>query len=129
MKGYFLGALLIWFASVSFAQTAPPQGSTVTVKKVVKVGVKWYVETNTTTKSFSEITTQMLLGVENDTEEAARDSAEVARAEVLKKEKHAERVERNRLLKDALKKGYVPEIRTLEEKNKVDALKSRVLKP
>ena len=129
MRSFFLlmAVLFVLTKTVAKAQTnVVPQSSSVTVKKVVKVGDKWYVETNTTTKAYAEVNTQMLLAVNEHDREAAQDSAELARAEALKKEKQTDRAERNKLLKDALKKGYVPEVNTIEDAKRLEAVKKKL---
>lgn len=128
MRGFFLLTIMLFgLTNRVTAQTANvPQPSSVTVKKILKVGGKWYVETNTTTKAYAEVNTQMLLAVNEHEREAAQDSTELARAEALKKEKQADRIERNKLLKDALKKGYVPQVNTIEDVKRVDAVKKKL---
>lgn len=122
-------ALLIIFSAISlisFAQIKEPENKNITVKKVVKVGEKFYIETSQTTTTYQELKTELILGVENDKNEELRDEEEKNRVLNLVKEKKAERLEKNKLLKDALKKGYEPEIRTLEEKEMVDKIKAKI---
>ncbi|MBK9936673.1 MAG: hypothetical protein IPP61_00420 [Cytophagaceae bacterium] len=96
------------------------------MKKVVKVGAKFYIEESTTTTNYKELTSDLLLETERDSQDELNDKAEELRAIELSKQKKAERSERNKLLKDALKKGYGPEIRTLEEKERIDKIKSKI---
>lgn len=110
----------------AMAQTTVPAESDVTVKRVVKVGDKWYVETNRTTKTYQELTPDMLLEVQKEDQELAADDAEKKRVADEAAKKKLERAERNKLLKDALKKGYVPEVRTLEEQEKIDKIKKKL---
>jgi hypothetical protein len=123
-----LGVLMFFLAIVTgvYCQTVVPESKVLSVRKVVKVGVKFYVETTSTTTTYSELTTEQLLGVERDTEDVKRDEEEVDRVEKLKKERQAERVERNRLLREAIRRGYVPEVRTLEEAKKVEDIRKRL---
>jgi len=126
MKKIFLLLILSVFSLSLKAQILEPQSKVLTVKKVVKVGAKFYIEESTTTTNYKELTTDVLFEAERDTQDELNDKAEELRAIELSKQKKAERSERNKLLKDALKKGYGPEIRTLEEKERIDKIKSKI---
>lgn len=126
MKKLALLLILSLVSLASFCQIKEPENKTLTVKKVVKVGDKFYIETSQTTTNYQELKTELLLGVENDENEELRDEEEKNRALDLAKQKKSERLEKNKLLKDALKKGYNPEIRTLEEKEKIDKIKAKI---
>lgn len=126
MKKLALLLILSLVSLASFCQIKEPENKTLTVKKVVKVGDKFYIETSQTTTNYQELKTELLLGVENDENEELRDEEEKNRALDLAKQKKTERLEKNKLLKDALKKGYNPEIRTLEEKEKIDKIKAKI---
>lgn len=123
-----LGVLLFFlaFGTSVFCQTGVPESKVLSVKKVVKVGTRFFIETTSTTTSYVELTTEQLLGVEMDDEEVKRDEEEVDRVEKLKKERQAERIERNRLLRDALRRGYEPEVRTLEDVKRINDLKRKL---
>ncbi|MBK9511246.1 MAG: hypothetical protein IPO04_18235 [Cytophagaceae bacterium] len=124
MKKIFL---LLILSSISLkAQILEPQSKVLIVKKVVKVGAKFYIEESTTTTNYKELTTDVLFEAERYTQDELTDKAEELRAIELSKQKKSERSERNKLLKDALKKGYGPEIRTLEEKERIDKIKSKI---
>ena len=97
-----------------------------TVKKVVKVGAKFYIEESITTTNYKELTTDVLFEAEKDTKDELTDKAEELRAIELSKQKKTERQERNKLLKDAISKGFEPEIKTLEEKERVEKIKSKL---
>ena len=120
--------LFIFFriSIISFSQIKEPENKVLTVKKVVKFGPKFYIETSQTTTNYQELKTELLLAVKDDENEELRDEEEKNRALNLAKEKKAERLEKNKLLKDALKKGYEPEIRTIEEKEKIDKIKEKI---
>ena len=119
--------LILSVFSISLkAQILEPQSKVLTVKKVVKVGAKFYIEESTTTTNYKELKTDVLFEAEKDTQDELTDKAEELRAIELSKQKKAERQERNKLLKDALKKGYEPDIRTLEEKERIDKIKSKI---
>lgn len=126
MKKIFLLLILSVFSLSLKAQILEPQSKVLTVKKVVKVGAKFYIEESTTTTNYKELTSDLLLETERDSQDELNDKAEELRAIELSKQKKAERSERNKLLKDALKKGYGPEIRTLEEKERIDKIKSKI---
>lgn len=126
MKKIFLLLILSVFSLSLKAQILEPQSKVLIVKKVVKVGAKFYIEESTTTTNYKELTTDVLFEAEKDTQDELTDKAEELRAIELSKQKKAERQERNKLLKDALKKGYEPDIRTLEEKERIDKIKSKI---
>lgn len=126
MKKIFLLLILSVFSLSLKAQILEPQSKVLIVKKVVKVGAKFYIEESTTTTNYIELTSDLLLETERDSQYELNDKAEELRAIELSKQKKAERSERNKLLKDALKKGYEPEIRTLEEKERIDKIKSKI---
>lgn len=126
MKKIFLLLILSVFSVSLKAQILEPQSKVLIVKKVVKVGAKFYIEESTTTTNYKELTSDLLLETERDSQDELNDKAEELRAIELSKQKKAERSERNKLLKDALKKGYGPEIRTLEEKERIDKIKSKI---
>jgi hypothetical protein len=126
MKKIFLLLILSVFSLSLKAQILEPQSKVLIVKKVVKVGAKFYIEESTTTTNYKELTSDLLLETERDSQDELNDKAEELRAIELSKQKKAERSERNKLLKDALKKGYGPEIRTLEEKERIDKIKSKI---
>ena len=119
--------LILSVFSISLkAQTNEPQSKVLTVKKVVKVGTKFYIEESTTTTNYKELTADLLFETERDSQDELNDKAEELKVAELSKQKKAERLERNKLLKDALKKGYEPEIKTLEEKQRVDKIKAKI---
>lgn len=119
--------LILSAFSVSLkAQTDEPQSKVLTVKKVVKVGTKFYIEESTTTTYYKELTADLLFETEKYSQDELNDKAEELKAAELSKQKKAERLERNKLLKDALKKGYEPDVRTLEEKQRVDKIKAKI---
>ena len=120
--------MLIAVARFVNAQTsaAPPQNSVVEVKRVVQVNGKWYVETITTTRVFEPLTTEMLMKVDKDSSEDAELDNQIKAADDAKKQKKAEQAERNRLLRQALRNGYVPEVNTLEDQKRIDAIKKRL---
>jgi len=120
--------VLIAVARFVNAQTsaAPPQNSVVEVKRVVQVNGKWYVETITTTRVFEPLTTEMLMKVDKDSSEDAELDNQIKAADDAKKQKKAEQAERNRLLRQALRNGYVPEVNTLEDQKRIDAIKKRL---
>lgn len=126
MKKIFLLLILSVFSLSLKAQILEPQSKVLIVKKVVKVGAKFYIEESTTTTNYKELTSDVLFEAEKDTQDELTDKAEELRAIELSKQKKAERQERNKLLKDALKKGYEPDIRTLEEKERIDKIKSKI---
>ena len=126
MKKIFLLLILSVFSLSLKAQILEPQSKVLIVKKVVKVGAKFYIEESTTTTNYKELTSDLLLETERDSQDELNDKAEELRAIELSKQKKAERQERNKLLKDALKKGYEPDIRTLEEKERIDKIKSKI---
>ena len=122
-------ALLFIFSTISlisFSQIKEPENKVLTVKKVVKVGAKFYIEESTTTTNYKELKTDVLFEAEKDTQDELTDKAEELRAIELSKQKKAERQERNKLLKDAISKGFEPEIKTLEEKERVEKIKSKL---
>ena len=108
------------------AQTNEPQSKILTVKKVVKIGTKFYIEESTTITNYKELTADLLFETERDTQDELNDKAEELKAAELSKQKKAERIERNKLLKDALKKGYEPDVKTFEEKQRVDKIKTKI---
>lgn len=123
-----IGVLMFFLAIVTsaYCQTGEPESKVLTVKKVVKLGEKFYIETTSTTKTYVEMTTEQVLGVDRDTEDDKIDQAEIDRAERLKKERQAERLERNRFLREAMRQGYVPQARTVEEAKKIEAIRKRL---
>jgi hypothetical protein len=126
MKNIFLLLILSVFSISLKAQILEPQSKVLTVKKVVKVGTKFYIEESTTTTSYKELTTDVLFEAEKDTQDELTDKAEELRAIELSKQKKTERQERNKLLKDAISKGFEPEIKTLGEKERVEKIKSKL---
>jgi len=126
MKKIFLLLILSVFSISLKAQILEPQSKVLTVKKVVKVGAKFYIEESTTTTNYKELKTDVLFEAEKDTQDELTDKAEELRAIELSKQKKAERQERNKLLKDAISKGFEPEIKTLEEKERVEKIKSKL---
>lgn len=122
-------ALLFIFSTISlisFSQIKEPENKVLTVKKVVKVGAKFYIEESTTTTNYKELTSDLLLETERDSQDELNDKAEELRAIELSKQKKSERQERNKLLKDAISKGFELEIKTLEEKERVEKIKSKL---
>lgn len=119
--------LLTTFVIVN-AQTVQldPQPQTVTVKKIVKIGEKFYIETSQTTKNYQTLTKELLFDVENDEINLIREDEEKQRIIELNIQKKEDRIERNRLLKDAIKKGYIPEAATLEEIEKIEKIKTKI---
>lgn len=126
MKNLFLLLILSVFSISLKAQILEPQSKVLTVKKVVKVGTKFYIEESTTTTIYKELTSDVLFEAEKDTQYELTDKAEELRAIELSKQKKTERQERNKLLKDAISKGFEPEIKTLEEKERVEKIKSKL---
>lgn len=126
MKNLFLLLILSVFSISLKAQILEPQSKVLTVKKVVKVGTKFYIEESTTTTIYKELTSGILFESERDTQDELNDKAEEQKAIELSKQKKAERQERNKLLKDAISKGFEPEIKTLEEKERVEKIKSKL---
>lgn len=126
MKNLFLLLILSVFSISLKAQILEPQSKVLTVKKVVKVGTKFYIEESTTTTIYKELTSDILFESERDTQDELNDKAEEQKAIELSKQKKAERQERNKLLKDAISKGFEPEIKTLEEKERVEKIKSKL---
>lgn len=126
MKKIFLLLILSVFSISLKAQILEPQSKVLTVKKVVKVGTKFYIEESTTTTIYKELTSDILFESERDTQDELNDKAEEQKAIELSKQKKAERQERNKLLKDAISKGFEPEIKTLEEKERVEKIKSKL---
>lgn len=126
MKNLFLLLILSVFSISLKAQILEPQSKVLTVKKVVKVGTKFYIEESTTTTIYKELTSDILFESERDTQNELNDKAEEQKAIELSKQKKAERQERNKLLKDAISKGFEPEIKTLEEKERVEKIKSKL---
>lgn len=124
---FWIGAILSLLSRAdAIAQVSIPENKVLSVKKVVKVGGRFYVEESTTTINYTELTTEMLLEVEKEPSDDANDEAEKKRAEDEAKNRKAERQERNKLLKDALKRGYEPEVKTLEEKERVNKIKEKL---
>ena len=126
MKKIFLLLILSVFSLSLKAQILEPQSKVLIVKKVVKVGAKFYIEESTTTTNYKELTSDLLLETERDSQDELNDKAEELRAIELSKQKKAERQERNKLLKDAISKGFELEIKTLEEKERVEKIKSKL---
>lgn len=117
--------ILATITVASFAQVAPAPTST-SAKKAVKISDKWYIETTTTSKAYTELNTQLLLQIENDAEDAKRDDHEVERVQDDRLLRKTERIERNQLLKEAITKGFVPQATTLEEQAKIKAAKTKL---
>lgn len=129
MKALILILTLIFSYSVSFCQTTKePESKTITVKKVVKIGTKFYIEESQTTTNYVELTTEKLLAVENDDKELESDEQEKKRISDETLRRKNERIERNKLLKDAIKKGFEPEVKTIEEKKHVEKIKAKIEK-
>lgn len=129
MKALILILTLIFSYSVSFCQTIKePESKTITVKKVVKIGTKFYIEESQTTTNYVELTTEKLLVVENDDKELESDEQEKKRISDENLRRKNERIERNKLLKDAIKKGFEPEVKTIEEKERVEKIKAKIEK-
>lgn len=124
-KGFLLLILMLNLAVQAFSQVTPAPTSSST-KKTVQIAGKWYIETTTTTKVYTELTTQLLLQVEEDAQEAKRDDEEVERKQEERLKRKTERIERNQLLKDAISKGYKPEPQTLEEQEKIRKARAKL---
>jgi hypothetical protein len=117
----FLFSVIGFFAN---AQTAAP-GEVIT-KKVVKTGTKFFIETKTVKTELLAIDFDVIFLVENDSLNDAQDLVYIDQVKKERDKLKAERQERNKLLKDALKAGYEPDIKTPEQKKRVDAIKSRL---
>lgn len=87
MKKIFLLLILSVFSISLKAQILEPQSKVLTVKKVVKVGAKFYIEESTTTTNYKELTTDVLFEAEKDTQDELTDKAEELRAIELSKQK------------------------------------------
>jgi hypothetical protein len=125
MKNSILLPFFLIISIFAFSQTTP-EPTTTTAKKTVQIAGKWYIETTTTTKTYIELTTDILLSIDNDTDEEKQDDAEIAQKQAEKLKRKAERQERNMLLKDALQKGYKPNPQTLEDQEKVKKAKAKL---
>lgn len=118
---FILGLILLSFLS-SVAQT----NTSVEAKKVVKIGNKFFIESTVTTKTYTELTTDIILDVDRDEATDASDAQEIALKQAERDKKKSERQERNKLLKEAMQKGYKPEVSTLEEQEKVNKIKTKI---
>lgn len=120
-----LTILLIIFSFCANAQTAPTPTNTQS-KKTIKVGDKWYIETTITVKNYTELNLQLLLDTEKDDMNLKNEEAEVLRKQQERDKNKAERIERNKLLKEAIQKGYTPDPQTIEEAEKLKKIRTKL---
>jgi len=121
MKKFLI--LCLW-SVIALAQD--PVNTNVVRKRVVKVGTKFFIETRTTMAVYQELTKEMLFDTENDATIQQQDEAELARINAEREAKKAQRIEQNKLLRDAIKNGYDPPNQTLEEINRIKNIKKRL---
>ena len=125
MKRFFVFCFL--FSVIGFfANAQTPAATEVVTKKVIKTGTKYFIETITLKTELLAIDFDVLFLVENDSLNDAQDLVYIDQVKKERDKLKAQRQERNKLLKDALKAGYEPEIKTPEQKKRVDAVKARL---
>jgi 4-diphosphocytidyl-2C-methyl-D-erythritol kinase len=118
----------MWVAVVGVRaqENVSPVTTETEVKRVVQRDGKWFVETVYTRRVLEPLTTEMLFKVDEDAREDEQLEEQIKRADEEKRRKKAEQAERNRLLRQALRNGYVPEVKTLEEQKKVEEIRKRI---
>lgn len=124
MKKTIVFIFLSFLTYQSFCQT--PENSSISSKKIVKIANKYYIETTITTKNYFEVTTDFVLNIDQDDDESKREDEELKKkqAEILAKKN--ERQERNKLIKQAYKQGFKPEVKTLEDQGKIKKINSNL---
>lgn len=122
MKKIFL---LFAFVLLAFSVNAQVNSETIT-KKVVKDGPKFYIETKTVKLEYTPVDFNILFLVENDSLEDAQDNILVEQFKAERLRLKTERAERNKLLKDAIKKGYEPQTTSQQEIDRVNKIKSKL---
>lgn len=125
MKKTILLFILSAFSLITMAQSAPTTVST-SIKKTVQIDGKWYIETTDTYKSYTELNLQLLLKVEDEDQQSKQDDDEVLRIQAQRDKKKAERIEHNKLLREAIRKGYKPEATTIQELEKIKKINAKL---